>query len=243
VIVLDLAFEPSRSIITEVKALFAARCVAQLGKDVIMTSGPLRASAIALGAAAFALFSPLAPAHAATVTHNYGHAARYAHAAPSRVAHGVHGRGVHGYVAQRRVGHRHYVWRNGHRYGYGYGYNPGAAVAAGVVAGAAAGYPYCGDYSYGPYSCDDYSYGYPYPNYDYGFDFGGPVFFGRNHFHHGVGNGFAFHGGGPHFAGGNFGHMGGFGGGGFGGGHMGGFGGGHMGGFGGGHMGGGGHFR
>src|ERR1700722_7718756 len=99
-----------------------------------MTSGPLRASAIALGAAAFALFSPLAPAHAATVTRHYGHAAH------SRVAQGVHGHGVHGYVAQRHVGHRHYVWRNGDRYGYGYGYNPG------VIAGAAAGYPYCGDY-------------------------------------------------------------------------------------------------
>ena len=58
----------------------------------------------------------------------------------------LHGHGVHGYVAQRHVGHRHYVWRNGHRYAYGYGYNPGAAVAAGVIGGArAAGYPYCGD--------------------------------------------------------------------------------------------------
>ncbi len=50
----------------------------------------------------------------------------------------------------------------------------------------------------------------------------------------------AFHGGGAHFAGGNFGHMGGFGGGHMGGFGGGGFGGGHMGGFGGGHMGGGG---
>ena len=155
---------------------------------------------------------------------------------------------VHGYVARSHVGHRHYVWRNGHRYAY-YGYNPGAAVAAGVIGGAAAGYPYCGDYSYGPMTarCDDYSYGYPYPDYDYGFGFGGPVFFGRDHFRHGFGHGFGFHGGGAHFASGNFGHMGGFGGGhrraGFGGGHFGGFGGGHMGGFGGGHFGGGGHFR
>jgi hypothetical protein len=208
---------------------FAARCVAQLEKDVIMTFGPLGASAIAFGAAAFALFSPLAPAQAATVTH------RYAHAAHSRVAHGVHG-----YVAHSRVGHRHYVWRNGHRYGYGYGYNPGAAVAAGVIAGAAAGYPaYCGDYAYGAYGgpCDDYGWGYGYPDYGYGYGWGGPGFVGRGHFHQGFGNGFAFHGGGAHFASGNFGHMGGFGGG-----HMGGFGGGHMGGFGG-HMGGGGHFR
>jgi hypothetical protein len=170
---------------------------------------------------------------------------------------------LHGYVAHGHAGHRHYVWRNGHRYVYGYGYNPGTA---GVI--AAAGYPYCGYYSYGPYdgSCDDYSSGYPYPYYDYGYGWGGPVFVGRDHFHHrfdhGFHRGFAFHGGGAHFAGrnfghmggfgggqfggghfagGNFGHMGGFGGGQFGGGHFGGFGGGHMVGFGG-HFGGGGHF-
>jgi len=140
-------------------------------------------------------------------------------------------------VARGHAGHRHYVWRNGHRYAY-YGYNPGAAVAAGVIAGAATGYPYCGDYNYVPYygSCDDYSYGYPYPYYDYGYGFGGPVFVGGGRFHdHGFhDHGFAFHGGGTHFAGGNFGHMGGFGGG---------FGGGHMGGFGGGHFGGGGRFH
>ena len=60
-----------------------------------------------------------------------------------RVSHGLHG-----YVAHSHAGHRHYVWRNGHRYVYGYGYNPGAAVAAGVIAGTAAGYPYCGDYTF-----------------------------------------------------------------------------------------------
>jgi hypothetical protein len=186
-----------------------------------MTLSALRVSALALSAAAFVLSSPLSAADAATVAHHTGHAAH------ARVSHGLHG-----YVARGHAGHRHYVWRNGHRYAY-YGYNPGAAVAGGVIAGAAAGYPYCGDYSYGSYygSCDDYSYGYPYPYYDYGYGFGGPVFFGGDRFHHGFHN---F--GGAHFAGGNFGHTGGFGGG-----HFGGFGGGHFGGFGGG-FGGGGHF-
>ena len=227
-----------------------------------MTPGALRVSAVALGSAVLALSSAFSAANAATVTHPYGHAAtvahHYQHAAHPLVAHGVHG-----YVARGHVGHRHYVWRNGHRYAY-YGYNPGAAVAAGVIGGAAAGYPYCGDYSYGTYygSCNDYSYGYPYPDYDYGFGFGGPVFVGRDHFHHGFHDHFHDHGfpGGAHFASGNFGHTGGFGGGHFGGfgtghvggfggagfaggGHMGGFGGGHFGGFGGGHFGGGGHFH
>ena len=185
-----------------------------------MTFGALRVSAIALSAAAFVLSSPLSTADAATVTHHYRHAAH------PRVSHGLHGYVAHGYA-----GHRHYVWRNGHRYVYGYGYNPVAAVAAGVIAGTAAGYPYCGDYYYGSYygSCDDYSYGYPYPYYDYGYGFGGPVFVGggrfRQRFDHGFHRGFAFHGDGAHFGGGNFGHMGSFGGG-FGGGHMGGFGGG-----------------
>ena len=113
-----------------------------------------------------------------------------------------------------------------------------------MIAGAAAGYPYCDSYYYGPYygSCDDYSWGYPYPYYDYGYGWGGPVFFvGRDHFHHGLHRGFAFHGGGAHVAGGNFGHMGGFGGGQFGGGHFAGGNFGHMGGFGGGQFGGG-HF-
>ena len=223
-----------------------------------MTPGALRISAIALGAAALVLLSPFSAGNAATVTHR--HAAtvthHYRHPAHPQVAHGAHG-----YVARNHVGHRHYVWRNGHRYAY-YGYNPGAAAAAGVIGGAAAGYPYCGDYSYGTYygSCDDYSYGYPYPDYDYGFGFGGPVFFGRDHFHHGFTPWLRLPGGGAHFASGNFGHAGGFGGGHFGGfgaghvggfggggfaggGHMGGFGGGHFGGFGGGHFGGGGHFH
>jgi hypothetical protein len=212
-----------------------------------MTLGALRVSAIALSAAAFVVSSPLSGADAATVAHHYRHAAH------PRVS-----PGLHGYVAHGHAGHRHYVWRNGHRYVYGYGYNP---VAAGVIAGAAAGYPYCGDYDYGSYygSCDDYSYGYPYPYYDYGYGWGGPVFVGGGRFHHrfdhGFHRGFAFHGNGAHFAGRNFGHVNGFGAGQFGGGHFaggnfshvggfgGGFGGGHMGGFGGGHFGGGGHFR
>jgi hypothetical protein len=201
-----------------------------------MTLGALRVSALALSAAAFVLSAPLSGAGAATVAHHYQH-----------VIHPRDTHGVHGYVARNHVAHHHYAWRNGRRYAYGY--NPGAAVAAGVIGGVAAGYPYCGDY-YGSYygSCDDYSYGYPYS--DYGYDYGGPGFFvGGDRFHHRFDHGFGFHGGGAHFAGGNFGHMGGFGGGqmgGFGGGHFGGFGGGHMGGFGGGHMGGfggGGHFH
>jgi hypothetical protein len=240
VIALDLVTQQCRSISKRLNArASAARYVAQLEKDVTMTFGPLRASAIALAAATVALVSPLAAANAATVTHHYGQAAH------PRVSHGLHG-----YVARNHVGHHHYVWRNGHRYVYGYGYNPGAAVAAGVIGGVAAGYPYC-DNDYGSYygSCDDYSYGYPYPYYDYGYGFGGPVFVGRDHFHHGFDHGFGFHGDGAHFASGNFGRMGGFGAGhvgGFGGGHFGGFGGfggGHMGGFGGGHFGGGGRFH
>src|ERR1700719_2991334 len=162
-----------------------------------MTLGVLRVSAIALSAAAFVLSSPLSAADAATVAHHAGHAAH------PRVSHGLHG-----YVAHGHASHRHYVWRNGHRYVYGYGYNP---VAAGVIAGDATGYPYCGEYSYGPYygSCDDYSWGYPYPYYDYGYGWGGPVFFvGRDHFHHGFHRGFGFHGGGGQFGGGHFGgHM------------------------------------
>ena len=198
-----------------------------------MTLGALRVSAIALSAAAFVVSSPLSGADAATVAHHYRHAAH------PRVS-----PGLHGYVAHGHAGHRHYVWRNGHRYVYGYGYNP---VAAGVIAGAAAGYPYCGDYDYGSYygSCDDYSYGYPYPYYDYGYGWGGPVFVGGGRFHHrfdhGFHRGFAFHGNGAHFAGRNFGHVNGVGVGQFGGGHFAGGNFGHVGGFGGGQFGGG-HF-
>jgi hypothetical protein len=211
-----------------------------------MTFGSLHASAIALAVAGLAFSSPVPAANAATVAHHYGYAVH------PRVSHGLHGSVARGhagprYVARNHVGHHHYVWQNGHRYVYGYGYNPGAAIAAGMIGGVAAGYPGC-DNDYGSYygSCDDYGYGYSYPYSDYGYGFGGPVFVGRDHFHHGFDHGFGFHGDGAHFASGNFGHMGGFGGGqigGFGGGHFGGFGGGHMGGFGGGHFGGGGHFR
>jgi hypothetical protein len=174
----------------------------------VMTLGAFRVSAVALGASALALLSPLAAANAATVAHPYQHPAH------SRVVHGAHG-----YVAHSRTGARHYVWRNGHRYVYGY--DPGAAVAAGVVGGVlgAAANPYACEYDYGPYGgCDygDYGWG-GYAPYYGGFGFA-PGFYGGN-FGHG------FHGGGAHFANGNFGHMG-FGGGG----HMGGFGGGHFGG-------------
>src|ERR1700722_13825759 len=179
-----------------------------------MTLGALRVSAIALSAAAFVLSSPLSSADAATLPHHYRHAAH------PRVSQGVHGHGLHRYTPHGHAGHRHYVWRNGHRYAYVYGYIPGAA---GVMAGAAAGYPYCGDYTYGSYygSCDDYSYGYPYPYYDYGYGYGGPVFVGggrfRHRFDHGFDHGFHrgfafhgdgahFHGDGAHFGGGNFGH-------------------------------------
>src|SRR3984957_17442536 len=126
-----------------------------------MTLGALRVSAIALSAAAFVLSSPLSAADPATVAHHYLHPAhpRCLPASPRS------GPARPGFVPNGREAHRHYVWRNGHRYVYGYGYNPGAVVAAGVIAGAAAGYPYCGDTYYRSYygSCDDYSYSYPYP--------------------------------------------------------------------------------
>jgi hypothetical protein len=192
-----------------------------------MTLGALRISALALGASALALLSPLPAANAATVAHHYQHVAH------PRVTHGVHG-----YVAHSHTAPRHYVWRNGHRYVYGY--NPDAAVAAGMIGsalGAAAAYPYSCGYDYGPYGCDygDYGWGGYYAPYYGGFGYGyAPGFYGRNY---GYGFGRGFHGGGAHFASGNFGHMG------FGGGHFGGFGGGHMGGFGGGHIGGGAHVR
>ena len=131
-----------------------------------MTLGALRVSALALSAAALVLSSPLSAANAATVARHYQHATHYQHAAHSRVAHARVAHGVHEYVARGHAGHRHYVWRNGHRYAYGY--NPGAAVAAGVIGGVAAGYPYSCDYSYsGPYG------GYDYGDYaDYGYDYG-----------------------------------------------------------------------
>jgi len=157
-------------------ALTRRCCVAQYERQVAMTLGVLRVSALALSAAAFVLASPLPAANAASVAHHHGDAAH------PRVSHGLHGyvaRGQagHRYVARGHAGHRHYVWRNGHRYAY-YGYNPGAAVAAGVIAGAATGYPYCGDYNYVPYygSCDDYSYGYPYPYYDYPYAYDSPAY-------------------------------------------------------------------
>ena len=85
-----------------------------------MTHGSVRTSAIALGAAAFAILSPLAAAEAAV--HHSVHATHVhvAHASAGRVAHRSYGR-----VARAGVGHRHYVWRNGHRYAYGYGYGYG----------------------------------------------------------------------------------------------------------------------
>ena len=105
-----------------------------------MPRGILCVSAIALSAAAFALSSP---ADAATTVHHPVHA--------------VHGRAAH---ANGRLYAHHYAHRYAHlrAHRYAYGHNPGAP-AAGVIAGAAAGYPYCGDYYYGPDygSCDYYS--------------------------------------------------------------------------------------
>jgi hypothetical protein len=217
----------------------------QIARELAMTFGALRVSAIALGVAALVSSSPLSEANAAMVVHH--------------TSHGVHRHVAHAYGRHyvHHYGHR-YGWRHGHRYAYGY--NPGSAVAAGVIGGAlgAAAYPYPCDYYYGSYgSCGygDYGYGDYYGPYYGGFSYGfGPGFFGHRHgFNgHGFGFGHAFHGGEGRFVGGNFGHTGGFAGGTFGhmggfGGHMGGFGGhmggfgGHMGGFGG-HMGGGGHF-
>ena len=189
-----------------------------------MTLGALRVSALALGASTLTLFSPLPVANAATVVHHPAIHGRVTY------AHGRHT--VHHYA-------RHSV--RGHRYAYGNGYNPGAAAAVGVIggilgAGLAGAYD-CGGYGYG--SCDDYGYGYGpyyggfgygYPGYGYGAGYGG---YGGRYGYGGYGGHFG--GGAAHFAGGNFGRMGSFGGG-----H---FGGGHMGGFGGGHFGGGGHFR
>jgi hypothetical protein len=216
----ELADDPSRpKYETHLGGDPAARCAAHQ-KEIAMTHG-VRASALALGLAAFASLSPLA-ASAATNVH---HPAPAAHA--RRASH-VNGR----LTAHRNV--RHYAHGRAHHYAYGY--NPGAAAAAGVIGGivgAASAYPYsCDDY-YGAYGACDYGdYGYYAPYYGgYGYGYN-PGFYG-GHFNRG------FHGGGSHFAGGNFGHMGSFGGGG----HFGGFGGGHMGGFGGGHFGGGGHFR
>ena len=113
-----------------------------------MTVGALHVSALALSAAALVLASPLSAANAATIARHYQHATHYQQAAqrPQRVAHSRVAHGAHEYVARSHAGHRHYVWRNGHRYAYGYGYNPGAAVAAGVIGGVAAGYPYSCDY-------------------------------------------------------------------------------------------------
>ncbi|HEY1782606.1 MAG TPA: hypothetical protein VGG79_19605 [Roseiarcus sp.] len=192
-----------------------------------MTLGAIRVSALALGASALTLLSPLSVANAATVVHHPAIRGRVTH------AHGRHT--VHYYA---------HPYLRGHRYAYGNGYNPGAAAAVGVIggilgAGLAGAYD-CGGYGYG--SCDGYGYGYgpdyggfgyAYPGYGYGYGAGYGGYGGR------YGYGGHFRGGAAHFAGGNFGHMGGFGGG-----HFGGFGGGHMGGVGGGHFGGGGaHFR
>src|SRR5271170_7079683 len=129
-------------------------------KELAMTIGALRISAIALGAAAFAVLSPLPAADAATVVHHPAHGV-------SHPAHGVHQRIAH---VQGRVYARHYAHAHVHRHVYGY--NPGAAGAAGVIVGAAPGYPYSCDYNYyGPYGgCDYGDYG------DYGYY--GPYFGG-----------------------------------------------------------------
>ena len=95
-----------------------------------MTHGVLRISAIALGAAAFAILSPLAAADARG----------------SSPAHGVHRKVAH---VHGRVYAHHNVRHYAHGYAYG-GYNPGAAAAAGLIGGVlgglAGGYPYGCDY-------------------------------------------------------------------------------------------------
>jgi hypothetical protein len=182
-------------------------------KEVAMTHGALRVSAIALGAAAFVSLSPLSAAVAATSA-----------TTPEAVQHTY----VHHYTPRA-----HTIWRNGRRYVWNvhsYGYNPGAAVAAGViggVAGAVAGYPYaCYNWPYDGY-CPAYSwggyYGPGWSGWGYGY---GPGWYRHGWYGHGYGSSHPFTGGSfghmNAFAGGNFGH--------FGGGHFGGFGGGHFGG-------------
>jgi hypothetical protein len=202
-----------------------------------MSHDVLRASAIALGAAALVSLSPLFPASADTG------------AASGQIPLAVSGtttihHPAHTYVrhyADHYTHHQRYVWRNGRRYvwnGHGYVYDYGfdAAGAGGVVGGVAglspaAGYPYSYNCDYYGSCPDDYGWGDDYwplwggyygPYYG-GFGYG----YRRGFYDHGFNHG--FNGGGPGFAGGNFGHMGGFGGS-----HFGGFGGGHFGGFGGG---------
>ena len=107
-----------------------------------MTLGALRVSALALSAAAFVLSAPLPAAmrrpSLIIISTLLTRGSRTARTGTSRVPRRPR------YVARGHAGHRHYVWRNGHRYAYGY--NPGAAVAAGVIGGVAAGYPYSCDY-------------------------------------------------------------------------------------------------
>jgi hypothetical protein len=222
------------------RGAFSRRAAPPNKKEVAITHGALRISAIAVVAAAFVSLLPLSAASAATVVHHPAHGVHHAAGGVHRhVAH-VHGRVYahhYGHVYAHHYAHAHrYAYGHAHRYAYGYGYDP--SVIGGV---AAASYPYCDDdYYYGSYygSCDYYSGGYPY--------WWGPGFIGGGHFHRGFHHVFAFHGGGARFASGNFGHtgfggvgggqmggfrgghIGGFGGGGFGGGHMGGFGGGHF---------------
>ena len=138
-----------------------------------MTIGALRASTLALSAAAFVLSSPLSAAGAATVVHHPAHA--------------IHGRVT--YAHGRHVAHHyahHYV--GGHRYAYGNGYNPGPCrgrrrgrSAAFLGVGLAGAYD-CGGYKDMGYGNDDYGYGYGpyyggfgygYPGYGYGAGYGG----------------------------------------------------------------------
>src|SRR5271167_680578 len=96
-------------------------------KEVAMTHGGLRISAIALRAVAFVSLLPLSAASATTVVHYPAHGVHHAAGGVHRHVANVHG----------RVYAHHYG--NAHRYAYGhahrYGYNPGAAVAAGVIGG------------------------------------------------------------------------------------------------------------
>ena len=210
-------------------------------KEVAMTIGALQTSAIALGAAAFAMMSTIPAADAATAVHHYGHAA-HAHVAHARVAHGH----VYGHVARARAGTRHYVWRNGRRYAYGAATIPGrpsrpelsaaflavwraairipattpttgrmipAATMASETATTGHTTATAMAHTMAVTAAMGGGYG-GYGGYGHGRVFGGH-----------------FNGGAAHLAGGNFGHMGSFGGS-----HFGGFGGGHVGGFGGGHL-------
>jgi hypothetical protein len=152
----------------EGEGLPAARCAAYQ-KEVAMTHGVLRVSAIALGAAAFVSLSPLSVAIADTstpssVTSPQSGASSTPSAAAPTTSEATPSLSepapTPGWAEagpqdtqqpSRHYAHpytRHYAWRNGRRYVY-YGNNPVASAATGVVGGLAdlgsiAAYPiYC----------------------------------------------------------------------------------------------------